>query len=189
MKKSILTAAVMLLIASFSNNLFAQTQPQPTATTATTTTTDTTAKKDIVATLTNVADESTLVSEIKAANAETDLKGAGPYTVLAPDNAAFSTISKGKLDSLMKDPAKLAVAVKAHVISGRYDKAAMIKALTAGKGTATVKTIDGQTLTLSVKDKKLAITDSQGTTVEVTSFDTPATNGLIDGVNGVLMSK
>ena len=192
MKKSILVAAATLSIGLLSNNLFAQTMQKDTAhKTATTTTAsaDTSAKKDIVATLTNVAEESTLVAGIKAANLETDLKGAGPFTVLAPSNDAFATVSKTKLDSLMKDPAKLAVTLKAHVISGLYDKGALIKALTAGKGTATLKTIDGQTLTLSVKDKKLAITDAQGTTVEVTSFDTPATNGVIDGVNGVLMSK
>jgi len=79
--------------------------------------------------------------------------------------------------------------LKAHVIVGKYDKAALIQALTAGKGKATLKTIDGQTLTLSVINKKLAITDAQGNVVEVTSFDTPATNGVIHGINGVLMSK
>ena len=195
MKKSVLIAAATLAIGFLSNNLFAQTQMKDTAkkTTTTTTTTTTTAPdtsaKDIVATLANVAEETTLSAAIKAANLEADLKASGPFTVLAPNNDAFSSIPKTKLDSLMKDPTKLAITVKAHVIAGKYDKAALIKALVAGKGTATLKTIDGQSLTLSVKDKKLTITDSQGTSVQVTSFDTPCTNGIIHGVNGVLMSK
>jgi len=218
MKKSILIAAITLVSLS-SNGLFAQAPttpstpppaptpmpaPTPTPTPAPTPTptpapvppaataapaAKADSAKDIVATLTNVAEESTLVTAVKTANLETDLKGPGPFTVLAPNNDAFNSIPKGKLDSMMKDPTKLAVTLKAHVISGKYDKAALIKALTDGKGKATLKTVDGQTLTLSVKDKKLAITDAQGTTVEVTSFDTPATNGVIDGVNGVLMSK
>ncbi len=191
MKKSILIAAVALG-GLLSNNLFAQMKTTDTtkkAATSTTATTDTSAAKDVYSTLANIADETTLTTAIKSANLDTDLKGAGPFTVLAPSNEDFSAISKGKLDSLMKDPAKLATTLKAHVINGKYDKAALIKALVAGKGTASLKTIDGQTLTLSVKDKKLAITDAQGTTVEVTSFDTPATNGIIDGINGVLMSK
>jgi len=191
MRKLILMVIVLSVIGLLSNNLFAQT-PKDTTTKTTTTTTvarDTAAVKDIDATLANVADESTLVAAIKTANLETDLKGPGPFTVLAPNNGAFDAIPKGKLDSLMKDPTKLAVTLKAHVIAGKYDKAALIKALTDGKGKATLKTIDGQILTLSVVDKKLAITDAQGTAVEVTSFDTPATNGVIDGVNGVLMSK
>ncbi|WP_428330976.1 fasciclin domain-containing protein [Mucilaginibacter sp.] len=195
MKKAILIAAAVTL-GFFSNNLFAQTMqkdtakktPTPTTSNMAVTKPDTSAK-DIQATLANVADLSTLVAAIKAANLDETLKGPGPFTVLAPDNSAFSALPKTKVDSLMKDPVKLAALVKGHVIAGRYDKAALIKALGAGKGTAVLKTVDGQTLTLSVKDKKLAITDAQGTVVEVTSFDTPSTNGLIDGVNGVLMSK
>ena len=204
MKKLILIVIALSVMGLLSNNLFAQVPPKDTTkktrqvdttkktTTTTTTTTvvkDTAAVKDIMATLANVAEESTLVAAIKAANLETDLHGPGPFTVLAPNNGAFDAIPKGKLDSLMKDPTKLAVTLKAHVIAGKYDKAALIKALTDGKGKASLKTIDGQTLTLSVVNKKLAITDAQGTVVEVTSFDTPATNGVIDGVNGVLMSK
>ena len=69
---------------------------------ATTATKDTAAVKDIVGTLANVAEESTLVAAIKTANLETELKGPGPFTVLAPNNGAFDAIPKGKLDSLFK---------------------------------------------------------------------------------------
>ncbi len=213
MKKLVLTAIAVLSIGFLSNNLFAQVKPRDTTkrplpmdttrkvmsvdtakktTTTTTTTTvtkDTAAVKDIVATLANVAEESELVAAIKTANLETELKGPGPFTVLAPNNGAFDAIPKGKLDSLMKDPTKAATILRGHIIAGKYDKAAFIKASTDGKGKATLKTMDGQTLMLSVVNKKLAITDAQGTVVEVTSFDTPATNGVIDGINGVLMTK
>ena len=197
MKKSILITAAAITISLVSNSLFAQTMSRDSAkkvatsttTTTTTTKTDTTSVKDVAATIENVADLSTLTTAIKTANLETPLKGAGPFTVLAPDNTAFSTIPKTKMDSLMKDPVALGTVLKGHVIAGKYDKTALIKALTDGKGKATLKTIDGQTLILSVKDKKLAITDAKGTTVEVTSFDTPFTNGLIDGINGVLDAK
>jgi len=201
MKKSMLVVTAVLTAALFVNNSFAQTVPRDTVkksgttTTPTPTTTNTTptkpdsTAKDAQATLANVGDLSTFVAAIRAANLDVTLKGPGPFTVLAPDNAAFSNIPKSRLDSLMKDPVKLGTLVKGHIISGRYDKAAFIKALTDGKGKATLKTIDGQTLNLSVKDKKLAITDAQGNMVEVTSFDTPCTNGLVDGINGVLMYK
>ncbi len=191
MKKTVLIITTAMTIGLISNSLFAQTATKDTAKKAATTTTAVSADstKDIEATLANVAEETTLVSATKAANVDNELKGAGPFTVLAPNNDAFNAIPKTKLDSLMKDPTKLAITLNAHVISGKYDKAALIKALVAGKGKATLKTVDGQELTLSVKDKKLAITDAQGTTVKVTSFDTPCTNGIIDGVDGVLMSK
>ncbi|TWI96331.1 putative surface protein with fasciclin (FAS1) repeats [Mucilaginibacter frigoritolerans] len=192
MKKTVLIVAAAMSIGLLSNNLFAQTATKDTVKKTTATTSTTTAQdstKDIFATLANVAEETTLVNAIKTAGLDADLKGAGPFTLLAPGNDAFSALPAGKLDSLLKNQAKLVIFLKAHIISGKYDKAALIKELVAGKGKATLKTIDGQELTLSVKDKKLAITDSQGTTVEVTSFDTPCSNGIIDGVNGVLMTK
>jgi len=38
-------------------------------------------------------------------------------------------------------------------------------------------------------ENKVQIKDEHGNTAEITSFDTPATNGVIHGVNGVLMYK
>lgn len=216
MKRSVLIVAASLTMGLLSNNLIAQITPKtkqdtikktvpmprpdttkkvvpppPSTTTAPATTPAAadTSKKDIDATLAIVADESTLATAIKTANLNADLKGPGPFTVFAPNNNAFTAIPPGKLDSLMKDPVKLATMVKAHVVAGKYDKAGLIKALTAGKGTAVLKTIDGQTLTLAVKDKKLHLTDAHGNSAEVTSFDAPATNGVIHGINGVFMYK
>jgi uncharacterized surface protein with fasciclin (FAS1) repeats len=195
MKKSILIIAAAISISALTNNVFAQTMQRDTSKKTTTTTTTTTTPaagakadsvKDIDATIANVASLSTLEGAIKAANLSASLKDAGPFTVFAPDNDAFSAVSKTKMDSLMKDPAKLATLVNTHVVKGKFDKAGVIKALTDGKGKATLTTIDGQILTLSVKDKKLAITDSRGSTALVTSFDTPATNGIIHGINAVL---
>ena len=194
MKKSILIFAAAISLSALTNNIFAQTMQRDTSKKTTTTTTTTTTApaakadsvKDIDATIANVASLSTLEGAIKAANLSASLKDAGPFTVFAPDNDAFSAVPKTRMDSLMKDPAKLATLVNTHVVKGKFDKAAVIKALTDGKGKATLTTIDGQVLTLSVKDKKLAITDARGSTALVTSFDTPATNGIIHGINAVL---
>jgi len=193
MKKSILIVAAALSIGLLTNNVFAQTQPAtpapatPPAQTAPAAKAD--SVKDIDATIANVADLSSLTADIKAANLDASLKGAGPFTVFAPDNAAFSAIPKTTLDSLAKDPVKLATLVNAHVVAGTYDKKGIIKALTNATRTATLKTVDGQTLTIAVVNKKVQIKDAHGNTAEITSFDTPATNGVIHGVNGVLMAK
>jgi len=206
MKKSIVIVAAVV-IGLMSTNVFAQTTPttpkpatptQPTPTTppATTQPAVTPAPaaaadsvRDVQGTLANVADLSTLVAAIKAANLDASLKGAGPFTVFAPDNTAFSAIPKDKLDSLMKDPVKLAKMVNAHVIAGKYDKAGIIKLLTNAQRSGTLKTVDGQTITVSVVNKKVQLTDADGNTAQITSFDTPATNGVIHGVSGVLMYK
>jgi len=191
MKKSIVFVTAVA-IGLMSTNVFAQTTPTtpttpPAATAAPAAATD--SVKDVQATLANVADLSTLVADIKAANVDATLKGAGPFTVFAPDNTAFNAVPKEKLDSLMKDPVKLAKLVNAHVVAGKYDKAAIIKLLTNAQRSGTVKTVDGQTLTIAVVNKKVQITDADGNSAQITSFDTPATNGVIHGVSGVLMYK
>ncbi|MGZ3810786.1 MAG: fasciclin domain-containing protein [Mucilaginibacter sp.] len=190
MKKSILMGMCVMGMSLISNSLFAQAPKDTTKSTTTTTTTTTapqTATGDIVSVLTSSPDYATFELGVKSANLETTLKGAGPFTVFAPNNTGFSKLPQGKLDSLMKDPTKLATVLKGHVVAGKYSKADIIKALSAGKGKTTLKTIDGQILTLSVfEQKNLQITDAQGNSALVTSFDLPATNGTIHGLNGVL---
>ncbi|HVW95813.1 MAG TPA: fasciclin domain-containing protein [Mucilaginibacter sp.] len=195
MKKSILIAALISVIGLASNNVFAQTTPaqpaQPPAQSADTAkqTARADSVRDVEGTLENVADLTSFVKAIKAVKLDSILTGAGPYTVFVPGNAAFGAIPASHLDSLMKDTAKLTTMVKAHIVAGKFDKAAIIKALTNKDRTAALKTIDGQTIVISVVDKKLQLQDAEGNTAEVTSFDTPATNGVIHGINGVLMYK
>jgi uncharacterized surface protein with fasciclin (FAS1) repeats len=84
----------------------------------------------------------------------------------------------------MKDPANLATVLKGHVVNGKYDKATLIKTL--GSGTPTLTTIDGKILTLSVTDKHLTFTDSQGNKAKVIAFDMLGTNGVAIGIDAVL---
>ena len=123
---------------------------------------------------------------IRAANLGSTVKGAGPFTIFAPNNTAFSNIPSDKLDALMADPAKFASLIKGHIASGKMDKAAILAALRA-TGTATLKTLDGQTLTLGVNEaKNLVLTDAQGNKVKVVAFDIYGSNGVIIGVDGLL---
>ena len=185
MKKPILIAAAFLTLSVFSTPLFAQTAPAaPAPATAAPA-----AGGDVVASLTSSDNYTALSIAVRAAGLTETLEGAGPYTVFAPTNEAFGKIPSAQLDALMKDPAKLALVLKGHVINGKLMKADVIKALTTGKGKATLKTLDGQDLTLSVANGKLQLADAQGNTALVTAFDLPASNGVIHGLNGVLVGK
>ena len=185
MKKPILIVAAFLALSVFSNPLFAQTAPATPAPAATVPA----GGGDVVASLTSSDNYTALSIAVRAAGLTESLEGAGPFTVFAPTNEAFGKIPSAQLDTLMKDPAKLAAVLKGHVISGKLMKADVIKALTTGKGKATLKTLDGQDLTLSVANGKLQLADAQGNTALVTAFDLPASNGVIHGLNGVLVGK
>ena len=174
MKKTILTVIAVLAIGFSSNKLFAQAAaaPAPTA--------------DVLATLSANSDYNAFAVALMTANLSATLKGAGPFTIFAPNNDALSTIPADKLDALLKDPAALATVLKGHIVAGKNDKAAILAALRA-TGSDPLKTLDGQTLTLSVNEaKNLILTDSQGNKVKVVKFDIYGTNGVIIGVDGLL---
>lgn len=179
MKKTFLIVTALITFSLFSGATFAQTTPTAAIQTS----------GDIVASLTSSDNYTALSIAIRAAGLAETLEGAGPFTVFAPTNEAIGKLPSAQLDALMKDPAKLAATLKGHVISGKLMKADVIKALSAGKGKTTLKTLDGQDLTLSVANGKLQLADAQGNTALVTAFDLPASNGVIHGLNAVLTGK
>ncbi|GAA3980422.1 fasciclin domain-containing protein [Mucilaginibacter dorajii] len=193
MKKSVLIAVASLTIGLFSTNAFAQTQQQDTtkaAAPATAPAAPSAATSDVVGVLSSTTDFAPFALAIKTAGLEPNLKTPGPFTVFAPNDVAFSKVPKPTMDDLMKDQGKLAKLLKYHIVSGKYTKTDIIKALSAGKGKTTLKTIDGDTLTLSVNDKSnLQIADAKGNVALVISFDTMASNGVIHGLNGILMPQ
>ncbi len=145
---------------------------------------------DVARVLLSNADYSSAAAAFKSAGLDTVLRVGGPYTIFAPNNNAFSKLPAGKLDSLSKDPAKLATFLKGHVVTGKYAKADIIKALTDGKGKATLNTVDGQSLALSVSpNKTLQLTNSAGVSAEVSLYDLIGTNGIVNGINAVLLPK
>nr|WP_294790742.1 fasciclin domain-containing protein [uncultured Mucilaginibacter sp.] len=162
-----------------------KTTPAPAAQSESPTPTD-----DVARVLLSNTDYSTAAAAVKTAGLDTVLKAGGPYTIFAPNNAAFNKLPAGTLEGLTKDPAKLSAFLKGHIVTGRYSKADIIKALTAGKGKANLSTIDGQTLALSVSpNKTLQLTNAAGVSAEVSLYDLIGTNGVVNGINAVLLPK
>jgi uncharacterized surface protein with fasciclin (FAS1) repeats len=78
--------------------------------------------KDIVDNAVNSKDHTTLVAAVKAADLVGTLKGAGPFTVFAPTNAAFAALPAGTVETLLKpeNKAMLAKVLTYHVVAGRW---------------------------------------------------------------------
>ncbi|AXK72798.1 fasciclin domain-containing protein [Lysobacter sp. TY2-98] len=148
------------------------------------------AEKDIVDNAVNSKDHTTLVAAVKAAGLVDTLKGAGPFTVFAPTNAAFDKLPKGTVDTLLKPDKKadLTKVLTYHVVSGKLDAAALKQQIAAGNGSATLKTVQGETLT--AKDDGaggIVLTDAKGGQSHVTIADVMQKNGVIHVVDTVLM--
>lgn len=147
--------------------------------------------KDIIDNAVNSKDHTTLVAAVKAAGLVETLKGAGPFTVFAPVNAAFEKLPKGTVDTLLKPESKKALTgiLTYHVVAGKQDAASITKAIEDGKGKATFKTVAGGTLTASLEGKDVILTDEKGGKSKVTIADVTQSNGVIHVVDSVLMPK
>jgi len=149
------------------------------------------ATKDIVDNAVNSKDHTTLVAAVKAAGLVDTLKGPGPFTVFAPTNAAFAALPAGTVDTLLKpeNKGKLTSVLTYHVVAGKMDAAALMAAVKAGGGKATLKTVEGDPLTVSVNGGKVMVMDESGGTATVTTADVYQSNGVIHVVDKVLLPK
>lgn len=147
--------------------------------------------KDIIDNAVNSKDHTTLVAAVKAAGLVDTLKGAGPFTVFAPVNAAFDKLPAGTVDTLLKpeNKSKLTGILTYHVVPGKQDAAAIAKAIETGNGKAAFKTVAGGTLTASMEGNSVILTDEKGGKSKVTIADVMQSNGVIHVVDTVLMPK
>ncbi|MBH8571394.1 fasciclin domain-containing protein [Microvirga sp. STS02] len=146
--------------------------------------------KNIIENAVNSKDHTTLVAAVKAAGLVETLQGAGPFTVFAPTNEAFNKLPAGTVETLVKpeNKATLTKILTYHVVAGRMTSADLMKAIKAGGGKATLKTVSGGTLTAMMKGPKtIELKDEKGGVSTVTIADVLQSNGVIHVVNTVLM--
>lgn len=133
---------------------------------------------DIVAVITADPNLTTLVSALRAAELVEALQSRGPYTLFAPNNAAFAKLPVGTLDSLMmpENKRKLAAILKHHVVR---DKIAA-----ADIDSGRQRTLDGNKVEVAKNDGKVCFGDST-----VLVADMEASNGVVHVIDAVVMPE
>ena len=136
------------------------------------------AQKDIVDTAVAAGSFTTLAKALTAAGLVTTLKGAGPFTVFAPTDAAFAKLPAGTLDTLLKpeNKAMLVDILTYHVVAGNVKAADVVKLTSA-------TTVEGKTVKISVQGGKVILNDASN----VTTTDIGCTNGTIHVIDAVLL--
>jgi uncharacterized surface protein with fasciclin (FAS1) repeats len=149
------------------------------------------AQKTVVDVAISSKAHTTLVAAVKAADLVATLQSAGPFTVFAPTNDAFAKLPNGTVDNLLKpeNKATLSKILTYHVVSGKLDAAAVLKAIKDGKGKVTLTTVSGGKLTASLREGKVILTDEKGGTATVTATDLNAGNGVVHVIDAVVMPK
>ena len=133
------------------------------------------AEADIVTTAVNAGQFKTLASLLQSAGLVDTLKGAGPFTVFAPTDAAFAKVPKATLDALAADPAKLKAVLLYHVVSGNVTAADVVKLTSA-------KTLNGASVSIKVQGSTVTINNAT-----VVTPDVLASNGVIHVIDTVLL--
>lgn len=163
MKKIIVMLLLTMLLAGLASPALAETMQT---------------QKNIVQTASDAGQFSTLVTAVKAAGLSDTLSTGGPYTVFAPNDAAFDKLPGGTVQSLVNDKPKLTGILKYHVVQGKYTADDLAKM-------NDVKTLDGKTLTIKKQpDGSVMINGAK-----VIKADIQTSNGVIHAIDSVLMPK
>jgi uncharacterized surface protein with fasciclin (FAS1) repeats len=134
--------------------------------------------KNIVENAVNSKDHTTLVAAVKAAGLVETLMSAGPFTVFAPTNDAFSLLPAGTVEMLVKseNKAKLASILTYHVVAGRLDSEALKAKIKEGKGTTELTTVAGGKLWVMKKGVNYILKDENGGMATITINDVYQSN-------------
>jgi transforming growth factor-beta-induced protein len=134
-------------------------------------------KKDIVDTAIAAGQFKTLTTAVQAAGLVDTLKGAGPFTVFAPTDAAFAKLPAGTVENLLKpeNKEKLTAILTYHVVPARVMAAQAMKLTSA-------KTVNGEELSIRTDGGKVMVNNAT-----VIKADIVCTNGVIHAIDTVLM--
>ncbi|WP_460972913.1 fasciclin domain-containing protein [Spirosoma migulaei] len=126
-------------------------------------------------------DHTTLLQLLKASGLLEQASGQGPYTVFAPNNGAFSALSKPSLSELLLPSSKnrLINLLAYHVVKGRITSDQL-------KDGQTLTNLTGQILTIHKQENYITVKDGRGTVADVIQADVRATNGVVYSINKVL---
>ncbi|MFO0882439.1 MAG: fasciclin domain-containing protein [Candidatus Saccharimonadales bacterium] len=140
--------------------------------------------KDVSTLLGSTGSASTFYGVLKTANLLSNIQGQGPFTIIAPSNAAFNALPSGTLDRLQKPEniAQLTNIMNYHIISGSL----LTSQLTNGQK---IKTANGQEVVVSIEGSNIYFVGAKGDKALVTKSDIKAQNGVIHITDAVLLPQ
>ena len=130
---------------------------------------------DIVDIAVNTEGFSTLVAAVKAANLVETLKTPGPFTVFAPNDAAFAKLPPGTVDTLVQNPPQLARILTYHVVAGKLTKADLAKV-------DSVNSVEGSPISINCHDEIFEVKNATAIAADI-----EADNGIIHVIDNVIL--
>jgi len=150
------------------------------------------AGNDLLANIAKSRDHTTLLKAIQASGLDEILKGAGPFTIFAPTNAAFSRLPAGTLDNLLRpeNRSELISLLNYHIVPERLDARELeSRLLAATNGSISLQTVDGVPLKATVSQGKAMVVDAQGNLAQISVANVLHSNGVMHVIDGVMMPR
>lgn len=131
----------------------------------------------------------TLVAAVQAAGLVDTLASPGPFTVFAPTDSAFGKLPEGTVGTLVKPENKdtLTGILTYHVVAGRMTSMDIAKKIKAGRGMASLTTVQGGKLTARMMGRSLVLTDAKGGKSIVSQTNVMQSNGVVHVIDSVLL--
>lgn len=108
--------------------------------------------------------------------------GGGPYTVFAPNDAAFEALGNETLAGLFNDTETLDTLLMYHVVEGNYTAEDLAAEVNATGNETLLPTLSGDMLTVSMTDDVLRVENAT-----IVASNSTAGNGIIHIIDRVLM--
>jgi len=129
---------------------------------------------------------------LRSADLHTALDSLESATLFVPTNEAFEQLNERTL-AILKTPGKqerLTEILKYHIVEGKtYDAESLRSTIRMNEGQLRLKTMQGGYIALTLKDGDLTITDEMGTVSAITMAEMRATDGVIHGIEAMLMPQ
>lgn len=132
---------------------------------------------------------STLVAAVTAADLVGTLQSDGPFTVFAPDNAAFEKLPTGTVPTLLKpeNKSQLQGVLTYHVVAGEVKASDLLHAIKSNGGVYSVETVNGGTLSAQLIDGAPYLIDANRNVAKIVATDLGASNGVIHVIDTVVL--
>lgn len=144
--------------------------------------------RTLTATLDGAGDLAVLDRVVDNAGLGTVLEGKGPYTVLAPSDAAFTAGAAGTdfADAAQRAPA--AALLRAHILPGALTRTDILTAIeAAGADGAQMRTMADTLLTFTLDGETIVVTAPDGAQARLTGTESAASNGVVQPIDGLLL--
>lgn len=117
----------------------------------------------------------TLAQALRDSHLDETLSEKGPFTLFAPTDDAFAKMPSADLRTLLADPAKLRALLSYHIVASKVRAP-------RERVPNTVTSIDGRTLTMTVRQGYYKVNEAQ-----IVKTNLRASNGVIHAIDALLL--